>query len=395
MFHGTPCSVPSSAFVVVLSFVVSIGVVLAPTANAHRFTRTDGNDSPGRLDIRSASVSHAGRTIVHSVRTFERWKAGALNSADSFLVIWIDTNFDNDFERCAFIYHRGRLRGSMSNCRRTFIRSLRVSKPTATSAAVRIPRGELPGAYRWVAVSFWTGAPARCSSTCFDAAPNRPPPILHDLTPPTVSMSTADLLAWEDGTNTFPFPFSVSDTGAGVGTWTVQRRAIGSTTFVNVVQGSGGGNKSPQVSIAPGRYQFRVVAKDRHGNQDVGPLRRVYVARDDDELAPEGVFSAPPTPTPDATAWGGSYAVLDASSGAVTFTYDWTPPPTDCLFALIGPGSGTWDITITPDSGSPQNLTNADFPDDPRQTIYEDTSCSTTYTVTVNSGAFGLDAVLG
>lgn len=314
---------------------------------------------------------------------------------DSFLVVWIDTNFDNDFERCAFIYHRGRLRGSMSNCRRTFIRSLRVSKPTASSAAVRIPRGELPGAYRWVAVSFWTGAPARCSSTCFDAAPNRPPPILHDLTPPTVSMSTADLLAWGSGTSTFPFPFSVSDTGAGVGTWTVQRRAIGSTTFANVVQGSSGGNKSPQVSAPPGRYEFRVVAKDRHGNQDVGPLRRVYVPRDDDELEPEGVFTPPPAATtPDVTAWGGAYSVLDASGGPASFMYTWTPG-SDCLFALIGPGSATWDITITPLDRAPVTRSQDDVTNAPRQTIYSDTSCATSYTVTVNSGAFGLDAVLG
>ena len=134
----------------------------------------------------------------------------------------------------------------------------------------------------------------------------------------------------------------------------------------------------------------------RTGTATRTSVRRVYVPRDDDELAPEGVFSPPaPATTADATAWGGSYSVLDASGGPVTFTYTWTPPPTDCRFALIGPGSGTWNITITPLGGPPVTRTQGDVTNAPRQTIYSDTSCATSYTVTVNSGAFGLDAVLG
>jgi hypothetical protein len=40
-------------------------------AAAHSFTRNDGNDSPGRLDIRSASVGHKNNGVVHTVRTYE------------------------------------------------------------------------------------------------------------------------------------------------------------------------------------------------------------------------------------------------------------------------------------------------------------------------------------
>ena len=34
------------------------GLVSTGPASAHTFTKTDGNDSPGKLDIRTASVGH-------------------------------------------------------------------------------------------------------------------------------------------------------------------------------------------------------------------------------------------------------------------------------------------------------------------------------------------------
>ena len=48
-------------------------VLWAGPAAAHTFTRNDGNDSPGRLDLRSVSVSHTSTAVVHKVRTFEVW----------------------------------------------------------------------------------------------------------------------------------------------------------------------------------------------------------------------------------------------------------------------------------------------------------------------------------
>ena len=55
------------------------------------------------------------------------------------------------------------------------------------------------------------------------------------------------------------------------------------------------------------------------------------------------------SPTPPAigrrqTAFGGSYS---ADVVADTLTYTWTPG-SDCLFELIGPGTGTWTSTVTP-----------------------------------------------
>ncbi len=110
------------------------GLVSTGPASAHTFTKTDGNDSPGKLDIRTASVGHGNNNVVHTVRTFEGWTPKSLGN-DSFFIVEIDKNFDDDFEQCAFIFFAGgRLRGALTNCRRTFIRNLPVSKPSKAAA---------------------------------------------------------------------------------------------------------------------------------------------------------------------------------------------------------------------------------------------------------------------
>ena len=226
----------------ILGLTLVAAVVAAPPSIAHSFTKRDANDSPGRLDIKAASVGHKGTSVVHTVKTYDGWKPPSLGN-DSFFIVEIDTNFDADFERCAFIFYSGRLRGSLTNCGQRFIRSLDVGKPSKTTAKVSIPRSALPGAYRWVVFSFWKGAPAKCADVCFDAAPNRPPPILHDLTPPEIAMQTTDLRVGVTSTSAdFEFPFDVTDEHAGVASWTVQSRPLDrSTAWTTVATGAGGG----------------------------------------------------------------------------------------------------------------------------------------------------------
>jgi hypothetical protein len=72
-----------------VAFVLMIGLLSAGQAAAHTFTKTDGNDSRGRLDIRTASVSHHLKAVVHTVRTYDSWKQQTLEN-DSFFVIQID-----------------------------------------------------------------------------------------------------------------------------------------------------------------------------------------------------------------------------------------------------------------------------------------------------------------
>ena len=107
-------------------------------------------------------------------------------------------------------------------------------------------------------------------------------------------------------------------------------------------------------------------------------------------------------PAPAADRFNGAGAVrlarmntlVQQMAATESFTYTWTPG-SDCLFELIGPGSGTWEVTVTADGGTPATLNADSFDDLPRQTLYSDSTCATTYVVTWVAGTFGLDAVLG
>jgi hypothetical protein len=376
-------------------FLAAVGLILvsslfpAGPAAAHVFTKLDGNDSPGKLDLRSAAVSHTPTGVVHRISTYNVWTPRSLGN-DSFFVIQIDKNNDRIYERCAFIFYTNRLRGLLSNCGARFIRYLPVAKLSGTAARVTIPKSETGGVYWWGAASLWDG-PRPCARGCVDFAPNNFPDILHDLIRPIVTMTQDPSRVWENSTSpNFTFPFSVSDAHVGIQSWTVQSRPVGSSSWTTVAAGTGAGPKSPDiVGLERTRMDYRVIAKDKHGNQTIGPSRRVYIPRDDDGLGPEGVFSVPPTSVLDGAAFGGSISQMAITD---TLTYTWTPG-TDCLFELIGPSSGTWQVTVTAD-GSPTVITSA-VGGSPRQTLYSDESCASVYVVTVDSGTFGLDAVLG
>src|SRR5207245_535765 len=60
---------------------------VAPSAHAHHATRSDGNDTPGRLDISSASVGHSETSAVtHTIRTYQRWSPDVLRHGSFFAV---------------------------------------------------------------------------------------------------------------------------------------------------------------------------------------------------------------------------------------------------------------------------------------------------------------------
>jgi hypothetical protein len=378
---------------VLVSSVLSVGPVAA-----HTFTKADGNDSPSKLDLRFAGVSHTATGVVHKITTYNSWTARSLG-ADSFFIIQIDKNngAQGVYERCAFIFYTNRLRGSLTNCGAQFIRFLPVSKISGTTAKITIPKSQTGSVYKWAAGSLWVG-PAPCGGRgCVDFAPNNFPDILHDMLPPVVTMTSDPLRVWEPPTDSttadFGLPVSVSDANAGIKSWTVQSHAVGSGTWTSVISGTGAGAKEPVINGAEGtRLDYRVIATDKQGNKKISSSRRVYIPRDDVNLGSDGVFSVAPTLASDIDAFGGSYSQMAATD---TFTYTWTPGA-DCLFELIGPGSGTWDVTVMPAGGSATTIDDGPFTDAPRQTLYSNNDCgATSYVVTVNSGTFGLDAVLG
>lgn len=329
----------------VLGLILSVGSMSAPPAAAHTFTKSDGNDSPGRLDIKSASVKHGSTSVIHTIKTYEGWSAASLED-DSDFVIAIDKNFDDDFELCAIVLYVRTLRAALTNCGSRLIRTLSVSKPSATTVKVRLPEGQLTPAYRWVAFSFWTGAPARCANTCVDTAPNSPPPILHDLTAPKISNIvipqnsesaplTADSLV----------SFQVSDGahGAGVRRWSVERRPLGETTWTEVASGS---DEGPQDLAIPGSegsmYEFRIRAEDLQGNRRISATFESFIPFDDET----GITYDGPGGASDWTDQSGSGHFLSGyhESSVVGATFDVTFEGTICFFG--GPTAATVNVTI-------------------------------------------------
>jgi hypothetical protein len=385
---------PSRRLLVVVFPLVLLAPLLSlGPAAAHTFTRNDGNDSPGRLDIRSASVGHQSNRVLHTVRTYETWTPRGLGD-DSFFIIGIDKNFDSDFERCAFIFFAGgRLRGSLTNCGRSYIRQLPVTKPSGAVARVSISTADTGLAYRWVAFSYWTGRPVRCSDLCFDAAPNSPPPILHDLILPIVTMTSTPLRVWESSTDAnFTFPFDVSDAHTGIRTWTLQSRPVGSASWTTAAAGTGAGAKSPDIAgVEDTRTDYRVVATDMQGNKAISSSRRVYIATDDDSVDASAYES--PAIVVDASAFGGSYQETDS------FTYVFTPSDGCQYFELVGPGgSGDWAVQVWVDGNFFATLVDDDYVDESRQSLFSSFPCtSVTYFFdqTGGTGRFAVDAVLG
>lgn len=87
--HPRARRTPKGPLFAALALLLVSGLLSASPLAAHTFTKKDGDDSPSRLDIRSSSVEHSGRTIVHTVRTYEGWTPKSLGK-DSFFVVEID-----------------------------------------------------------------------------------------------------------------------------------------------------------------------------------------------------------------------------------------------------------------------------------------------------------------
>ena len=385
----------SRAAVLALASLLVAGLLSVGPASGHTFTKPDGNDSRGKLDIRTSTVSHTATSIVFKIRTYDAWTPASLQD-DSYLAVTIDKNNDRTYERCAFIFFASRLRGVLTNCGGgQFIRNVPVAKLNPTTVKVTIPKSQTGLVHWWATETGWLGT--GCPSGCTDFSPNRFPDILHDLVPPTVNLGNTPLRIWESSTDlTFGFPFSVSDQHSGMKSWKVQRRTFEQTAWTTVASGTGGGSKNPQITAVPGHSTYRVVATDKHGNVKTD-TRRVYAPRDDDALATQGVYTGTPTTVPDATAFDGSYSTLGVGE-SLTYNYVHTAGP--CRpFELIGPGGGDWTVEVTV-NGDPTPFATIDgtaTPAGARRVLFTYNMCGSTefvFEVTEAGVEFPVDGVV-
>src|SRR5918999_2902689 len=146
----------------VVTVLTALAVGLAASGNAHADTNriSDGNERPGRLDIRSASHGHAGARVVHTISTFGRWPRRLLGpNTPNLFAVEISTDGDRRLERVVVVFFQnGRMVAGVFRVRSgrlVFIGSASASKPNARSVRVSVRRSRLgnPAGYRWNAYS--------------------------------------------------------------------------------------------------------------------------------------------------------------------------------------------------------------------------------------------------
>jgi hypothetical protein len=392
--HDRLDSTARRSLLALVGFLLVAGLLSTGSAAAHTFTKTDGNDSPSKIDLRSVSVSHTRTGVVHKVQTFNAWTPQSLQH-DSFFIIQIDKNNDRHYERCAFIFYTTRLRGSLTNCGAQFIRFLPVAKLSGTTAKITIPKSQTGNVYWWAGVSVWDG-PSPCANVCVDFVPNLFPDILHDLKPPTIEMTTTPLRTWESSTSfDFVFSFSVSDEHSGIESWRVERHTYETTVWQVVSSGGGVGDKHPTIAGVPGHSYYRVVAVDKQGNVKISASRKVFVPREDNDLAPQGSYLGTPTSTPDVNAFMGQYTALGIGD---SLSYDYVQTAGNCRpFELIGPGGGDWTVDVEVNGSPFDTIDGTTTPVGDRQVLFSYTVCDSTgflFTVTGGTEEFGVDGVV-
>ena len=77
----------------------------------------------------------------------------------------------------------------------------------------------------------------------------------------------------------YELAFRVGDRGnSGLDLWRLEHRVAGTTAWEELESGSNTGPQSiPFTATAGTTDEFRVVARDEHGNRTVSPLRQVTV----------------------------------------------------------------------------------------------------------------------
>jgi hypothetical protein len=133
---------------------------------------------------------------------------------------------------------------------------------------------------------------------------------------------------------------------------------------------------------------------DRHGNVKTGPSRRVYVPRDDRDLAPQGTYNdLTPVQVPDGEAWMETLTFLGLSE---SLSYDYVQTAGPCRpFELIGPG-GDWRVQVDVNGVPNTTIDGTQFTGD-RQVLFSYDMCDSTlfvFTVTEANVEFAVDGIV-
>jgi hypothetical protein len=325
--------------------LIALATAIMATASpvmANVITRKDGNDTRGPLDLAAVQVSHAKGGHVFKMTTLAPFTNAEANAKNGFFQILLDTNADRRPNYLIDVFYAaGHFRGVLFKPNGTVITfRLKAARASSKAVMVTLPLAKIAqkGSYDFAALSFYRGSPCSKSNPCVDAIPNRFPLIRHDYTAPTIIWGAVPTYSTDaSATLTFPAQFSVHDDiyGSGVKSWTLQRRAVGASTWVSVKTGTAL-NPTVQVAGEEGTtYDLRIVAVDRQKNKRSSTTKRTFVPYDDRNL----IFAYSSSVQND----GISEAFLGTTSsvpqtGTITFT---TPFDASDVCVVGGPTTGS------------------------------------------------------
>ncbi len=160
--------------------------LLAVPASANVRSIRDGNDSPGRLDVKGAGHGHGERagTLVHRIKTREPWRNGALRDNLSKIVIDFEVNGDLTRQLTIDVNEDNKLVATMRDLEsdRSVGRG-RVTRADRRSLRVSFGKkllGNRVHSYRWrVTTSYQRDGHPKCDEDehgnlpCLDRAPNK------------------------------------------------------------------------------------------------------------------------------------------------------------------------------------------------------------------------------
>ena len=153
--------------------------------------------------------------------------------------------------------------------------------------------------------------------------------------------------------------------------------------------------QEPQITGVPGHSFYRVVAVDEQGNVKISPKRRVFVPREDNDLAPQGSYTRIPMEIPDVNAFFGQYTTLGIGD---TLTYNYVQTAGQCRpFELIGPGGGDWTVAVSVNGLPHSTIDGSLTPLGDRQVLFSFNLCDSTlfeFDVTAATTEFGIDGVV-
>jgi hypothetical protein len=179
------------------------GLAIVPLlARANHQPTTDGNDTPGPLDVRRVDVKGTSSTPKWLVTTFGRWGARSIWDK-GYGLVYLDAVGDEHYDHFALVRSNGfRLEATLWRDRKhkddVRIGALHVARTNKRSFTVRVPlrRLDIPEArlfYRWYVQTIVVTR--RCPRSCFDRAPDEgavtevvPQPSPPTSPPPTISI---------------------------------------------------------------------------------------------------------------------------------------------------------------------------------------------------------------